>query len=402
MLLDGSYPSDIRVRKEAESLATYHEVFILCNKAHDEPVFETLNGVKIIRKIKYQGTVQKGIIDVLSAVNFVNPFIKKILSDFIKENNIDVIHVHDLPLAKTAFLIAKKHRIKTVLDLHENYPAALKTWFSWRKNPIVRMKNSIFFGYRRWRKHESNILKKYDVLIAVVDEMKERLMEQHDILEDKIVVVTNAEKKEFAKNFEKLDSNYFSDYSDRFIISYVGGFGPHRGLHTAIEGMKWVSKEIPEAILLLVGPSHPDVRSHLGSIIDECNVQDFVVIKGRTPFSKVMAIMKNSDVNIIPHVSNEHTESTVPHKLFQILLSGKPLLVSDCAPLRRITKEHNIGSCFEAENPESFAKQIIEIYTHYDEALQMSKRGYDQTYNGALNWESMSKELITLYDNLSH
>jgi glycosyltransferase involved in cell wall biosynthesis len=146
-----------------------------------------------------------------------------------------------LPLAKTAFLAAKKYQLKTVLDLHENYPAALKTWFSWRKNPIIRLKNTLFFSYNRWRNYEAKIIKKYDVLIAVVDEMKQRLVDQHQIDPGKIVIVPNAEKKDFAKNFETHLPDYFKEEKERFIISYVGGFGPHRGLHTAILGMKEIS-----------------------------------------------------------------------------------------------------------------------------------------------------------------
>lgn len=400
MVLDGHYPSDIRVRKEAESLAEQHDVFVLCTRANNTPSFEIVNGVNTLRKIKYHSKTQKGLIDVLSSINFINPVVKNTLSNFVKKNKIDVIHVHDLPLAKTAYIVAKKHGIKTVLDLHENYPAALKTWFSWRKNYLVRLKNKLFFGYRRWRKYESMILKKYDVLISVVDEMKERLINQHNISENKIIVVPNAEKKEFAKNFEKHCSNYFLDYSNRFIISYVGGFGPHRGLHTAIEAMNLISKKIPNALLVLVGPSNKDVRCHLESIVTKNNLTEFVLIKKREPFSKVMSIMKNSNVNIIPHVSNEHTESAVPHKFFQILLSGKPLLVSDCAPMKRIIKERNVGNWFKAENSEDFAKQIIEIHENYESALEKAKNGYNETFNGHLNWEFMSKELLTLYDNL--
>ncbi|MFT5761966.1 MAG: glycosyltransferase involved in cell wall biosynthesis [Polaribacter sp.] len=401
MLLNGNYPADIRVRKEAETLVeNNHSVFVLCKKNTDEREYEVVNGVQVIRKIEYKSVAHEGIIDVIASIGFVHPFFKKELPYFIKENKIEVLHVHDLPLAKTAFLAAKKRKLKTVLDLHENYPAALMTWFSWRKNPIIRLKNNLFFSYNRWTKHESRIIKKFDVLIAVVDEMKQRLIAQHTISENKIVIVPNSEKKEFIKNFDDSAANYFTGLEDKFIISYVGGFGPHRGLHTAILGMKTISEKIPNALLVLVGPANNDVRNYLQNLITQNNLEKFVEIRGREPFKNVVNIMKNSSVNIIPHISNEHTESAVPHKFFQILLSGKPLLVSDCAPMKRLVNQFEIGTYFESENSQSFANAIIEVHSKYDVALEKAKKGNHESLNGELNWEFTSKNLVHLYDNL--
>jgi len=400
MLLNGNYPADIRVRKEAETLVNNHSVFVLCKRNPDEKEYEVVNGVQVIRKIEYKSLAHEGIIDVIASVSFMHPFFKAKLPYFIKENTIDVLHVHDLPLAKTAFLAARKYHLKTVLDLHENYPAALMTWFSWRKNPIIRLKNKLFFGYKRWRNYESRMLKKYHIIITVVDEMKQRLIAQHNLSKDNIVIVPNAEKKEFAKNFDAKTPSYFEDFQNRFIISYVGGFGPHRGLHTAILGMNAISEKIPNALLVLVGPANKDVRSHLQHLIKENNLEHFVQIRGREPFENVVNIMKSSSVNIIPHISNEHTESAVPHKFFQILLSGKPLLVSDCAPMKRLINEHAIGNCFESENPKSFANSILNIHSDYKAALEKAKKGNEESLNGDLNWEFTSKNLVHLYDNL--
>lgn len=400
MLLNGSYPSDIRVRKEAETLAVKHSVFVLCTKKPSEKALEIVNGVTVVRSISYKSLAHEGIVDVIASINFVHPFFKKELPKFIQEHTIEVLHVHDLPLAKTALIAAKKYQLKTVIDLHENYPAALLTWFSWRKNPIIRLKNKLFFGYQRWRAYEAKVVQQFDYVIAVVDEMKERLIEQHQLPADKIVIVSNAEKKEFAKNFEQESADYFSDHTDRFIISYVGGFGPHRGLHIAIEGMRMIAQEQPRALLVLVGPANNDVRAHLQQLIAKYQLENSVLIKGSEPFKNVINIMKSSDLNIIPHTSNEHTESAVPHKFFQILLSGKPLLVSDCKPMKRFVLEHQIGNYFEADKPESFAKEVLQIYNSYDAALEKANRGLEQSLEGNLNWEYLSSNLVHLYDNL--
>ncbi|MEE9407634.1 MAG: glycosyltransferase [Polaribacter sp.] len=401
MILDGFYPADIRVRKEAESLAEKHTVFILCCRKNKEIEEETINKVSVLRRIQYKSFTEKGLIDIRIAINFIHPKFHKILPKIIERNNISVIHVHDLPLAKTGYLAAKRYNLKAVLDLHENYAAALLTWFSWRKNLIVRLKNKIFFNYNRWQNYENKIIKKYDKIIAVVDEMKERIIFDNEIDDKKIIVVTNTEKKEFAANFSLEQDGVFKEYKDKFIISYVGGFGPHRGLQTAIEAMVLISKEISNALLALIGPANKDVKDYLENLIDKFNVRENVVVYGSQPFENVVRIMQSSSVNIIPHISNLHTESTIPHKLFQILLANKPLLVSDCAPLKRVVETNDIGFVFKAGDANSFAEEVFRIHSNYSVAVTKADNGYKLAYNENLNWEFTAKKLLHLYDNLS-
>ncbi|WP_288955416.1 glycosyltransferase [uncultured Polaribacter sp.] len=401
MILDGYYPADIRVRKEAESLSLNHNVFVLCNKKENEKLKEVIKNVSVLRYITYKNFTEKGFIDIRLAINFIHPKFKTMLHRIIQQYKIDVLHVHDLPLAKTGYVFAKKYNLVSVLDLHENYAAALLTWFSWRKNIFIRLKNKIFFGYKRWQNYENKIIKKYDHIIAVVEEMKNRIVADTGVDNQKITVITNSEKKEFANNFKSQHNSFFKENKDKFIISYVGGFGPHRGLQTAIEGMQYVVKEIPNALLVLIGPANNDVKDHLHQLIDEFGVGKNVVIYKSQPFKYVVQIMKESDINIIPHISNLHTESTIPHKLYQILLSKKPLLVSDCTPLKRVVETNGIGAIFKAGKGKSFARHIADIYHNYEKSIQKAKKGYDLAYKGDLNWEFTSKNLLHLYDNLS-
>ncbi len=401
MLLDGFYPSDIRVQKEAESLITQHKVFILCCKKAGEKETEIINGVKVYRSIQYKNNAHRGIIDIRLAINFIHLYFKKELPIFIKENHINVLHVHDLPLARTGYLAAKKFQLKTVLDLHENYAAALLTWFIWRKSWIIQLKNKLFFSYGRWMRYEANIIKKYDAVIAVVEEMKERLIAKHTMDFSKITVVSNTEKKSFSLNFNDEKTDYFKEYQNRFIISYVGGFGPHRGLHTAIEAMSTIVKTIPKALLVLIGPASKDVRIYLEELVEKYALQKHVLIKGSQPYKDVIRIMSSSHINMIPHISNEHTESTIPHKLFQILLSQKPLLVSDCLPMKRVVTDNNIGTVFKAGDSYDFSKTIFEMHANYDAVLEIAKKGYDAAKNGNLNWEYSTKDLFQLYCNLA-
>src|SRR5204862_2873088 len=129
--------------------------------------------------------------DVLMSIFFVHLKFLNAGRKLLLKENIPVLHIHDLPLAGTALQLKKELGTKVVVDFHENYPEALKTWFKWKKNPIARIKNYLFMNPTRWTEFEKRASEQSDAIIAVVDEMKERITNEHHIKPEKITVVTN-------------------------------------------------------------------------------------------------------------------------------------------------------------------------------------------------------------------
>ena len=398
MIVDGAYPNDIRVRKEAEALAEKgKKVLVVCPRKKNDLEFETVNKVSILRIGKNYTIAKKGIYDIIESATNINPLFYFGLKKAFKKYKIDCLHVHDLPLAGTGFKFRNNVK-KIYLDLHENYPEALKTWFLWKQNSVIKVKNALFFNSENWSKKEKKYCEKYDKVICVVEEMKAKLIAKFNIENEKLIVVSNHEKKSFAANFnEEVAQNIISNKD--FSITYVGGFGPHRGLQTAIEAMPKIVKHIPNAKLFLIGKGSADVETKLRDIVKEFNVENSVVFVGYRPFKEVSTIMQKTNVNIIPHLANDHTDNTIPHKLFQIMMSKSLLLVSSCKPLMRIVTKYNAGIVFNADDANDFAKKVILIHQNYDEYQIKTQNAFDAVMNKGENWEQESLKLLNLYTN---
>lgn len=398
MIVDGAYPNDIRVRKEAEALAEKgKKVLVVCPRKKNDLENEIVNNVTIFRIGKNYTTAKKGIFDIIESATNMNLLFYFGLKKAFKKYQIDFLHVHDLPLAGTGYKF--KNNVKKIyLDLHENYPEALKTWFLWKQNSIIKVKNALFFNSENWSKKEKKYCNKYDKVICVVEEMKSKLIAKFNIENEKLIVVSNHEKKSFSDNFnEEVAQNIISNKD--FSITYVGGFGPHRGLQTAIEAMPKVLKNIPNAKLFLIGKGSADVETKLREIVKEFNVENSVVFVGYRPFKEVSTIMQKTNVNIIPHLANDHTDNTIPHKLFQIMMSKSLLLVSSCKPLKRIVTKYDAGIVFNADDANDFAEKVISIHQNYDEYQIKTQNAFDAVMNKEENWEQESLKLFNLYAN---
>lgn len=397
MLLNAPYPADIRVKKETDALIKAgFEIHLLCLRKKDQSKTELFEGIHVHRIDAGKNNYQLAFWDVIMSLQFVHPKFKNKMRQIVAEEKIERVHVHDLPLVGTALSLRNEFGFKVVADMHENYPEALRTWFAWKKNPLVRIKNSLFMNPKRWTHFENLACVQSDHVIAVVEEMRDRIIKEHSVKENKITVVTNTEDVSFVQ--QPVDTAVYNSLKGKFIITYSGGIGPHRGVDTAIKAMEQLKDEA-NIQLAIVGFGSPSVMDSLKSLVTELQLTS-VHFLGYQPFSKFYGYMSLADVNVIPHQSNGHTDNTVPHKLFQGMMAGKPLLVSSSAPLKRLVERYQSGLVFSAGDPLDFAEKVLTLYKDSSLCEKLGNSGKRVTLHENVNWDHDQEALINLYNTL--
>lgn len=402
MILNATYPKplDIRVRKEYSALLEAgFKVTLLCLQGEKQLLEEVYEGITIWRVKAGKSVYHLAFWDVIMSIRFVHPIFLRALRKLAKEQAVDAIHVHDLPLVGTALRLRKEHpTVKVVFDMHENYAEALKIWFQWKTNLIARLKNTLFLRPSQWLLYEKQAITEADHVLAVVAEMKERIITAYKVPSDKVTVVSNTEPIEFTN--QKIDGSVYKKYEGKFILTYTGAIGPHRGVDTVIESFQYL-KEYKDIAFVVVGSGSQDVMNNLTKLIADYHLEDQVFLEGHKPFQLVYSYMKLADVNIIPHKINQQNEHVVPHKLFQSMLASRPLLVCSSTPLKRIVTETNSGRVFTAENSKSCAEEILAFYKHREESIQLGKAGYQAASTGQYSWEVTAADLVKVYHKLS-
>ena len=137
-------------------------------------------------------------------------------------------------------------------------------------------------------------------------------------------------------------------------------------------------------------------------IVKENKIEDHVQLIGYRPFKEVSAIMSASSINIIPHNADEHTNNTIPHKLFQIMLSRSLLMVSSCKPLKRIVEKYDAGLVFEAGNSIDFSDKVIEAFTNFESIRSKTENAFNAVMEKGENWDTESLKLIDLYNKVEN
>lgn len=391
MILDNEFNNDKRVLNEAAALTEAgFNVYVLCfdwgNHDSDE-----LNGVKISR-IKASKKISFKMRALTNTVfDYYTSYWAKRIIDFVQKNNIDVIHVHDLYMIGSVLKAKKKIRrkIKIVGDLHENYVAGLQGYrFS------TTFPGNILISINKWKKTEKKWISSLDYAITVVEEMKNRISAYID--PEKIYIYENLVKISDFTHY-KIDKSVEDKYKNKFVLSYVGGFDYHRGLHTVIDSLKFL-KDLSDLKLCLVG-SGKNINE-LKQQAEENKVLHLIEWEGWQKYERLPNYFYNSDIGLIPHLKSVQTDNSSPNKLFQYMLTEVPVIVANCNSIQRVLEETESGLIFSSNNPVELAERIRYLYNHPEERKKLGANGKKAVLE-KYNYSKTKENLINLYKKIS-
>jgi glycosyltransferase involved in cell wall biosynthesis len=377
MVLDREFPPDIRVENEIDALVSAgHTVHIACYTRKNKPEFEKTGKITVYRK-PISSFIYKSSVASLT-LPFYCRFWKKFLSRILESQSFDVIHVHDLPLVGLGVRLKNIFRVKLVADLHENWPAFLN--ISKHSTTFTgRIVSPIFL----WRRFEKKVLTYSDAVIVVVDEARKRLVDL-GIDAKKIFVVSNT------INLDEMKPLPPESKHTGIILYYAGGINYHRGLQNVIKAMH--KSENPNLKFMILGDG--SYKNELEALVEKLAMSKQIIFCGYQPFTKVMEMLSEADYALIPHLKTEHTDSTIPHKLFQYMYLQKPVIASDCLPIKRIVEETGSGVIYPADDITYLGELLNQLGTlNYTGMAAGGKNAVIEKYN----WNRDSEVLLNLY-----
>ena len=390
MILDALFPPDPRVENEAVSLIKAgHEVFLFCLHYGNQKQSEIIKGIHIKRylsnKIEYK----------LSALAYTIPLYTTCMTskivNFIKTHTIEAIHIHDIRIAQAVFNANKKYNLPTVLDLHENRPEIMKFYPHLSKFP-----GKYLISPKKWINKEEEFIIKSTKVIVVTSESKDEILKRVDVEANNIIEIPNTVRENFYKN-PKLFTKISHQYSNKFVLLYIGDTGIRRGLITAVKSISLIKNKIENIKLVIVGKNSSD--SILKKLVKDLQIESYVDFLGWKDQYLFQSYILSSDILISPLYRNLHHDTTYANKIFQYMSLGKPILVSDAIAQKKIVEKNNTGLVHKEKNAQDFSDKVLILYNNKNLRNELGKNGKEFIEN-KFSWEKTSNKLLHLYDNL--
>jgi glycosyltransferase involved in cell wall biosynthesis len=312
------------------------------------------------------------------------------LEHALADGDYSVLHWKNLDGALRAAEIAQQHGCAFVLDLHENHPYNM--WSTARDSGA----RGRLYDIVAWFDYERRALEQADAVLVTIDEMAQRLVGMHDTDPGKISVVHNTEPPERWANVPS-PPDLAERFGGRLVMLYGGGCARHRGLDTIIKALPLLRDELPHLELVIVGdggalPLWRELATRRG-------VDDRVHFEGWRSFSELQGYHRVASFGVVPHHKYGQTDNTVPHKLYQNMISGLPTLVSSCHSLQRIIGETRAGLVFEAGFPES-ASDAIRRLDDPELRAGLAENARAAVARPPFSWQSSEERLRAVYRRL--
>ena len=353
---DADYPWDIRVEKVVLSMIEAgHSVDLVCRNQGRHPRIET-NGRFTIRRLP---ALPRTFGPLHTLCNFplpVNPVWVSAIVHAIRDGHADLILVRDLPLALPAAILGKIYRIPVVFDMAEHYPAMLEDRLRYTPTGMLG-RLARHPGMARFI--ERTTLRFVAHTLVVVEESRDRLVGAGYPF-GKVTVVSNTPRLD---QWESRDVRGVQvAYNGTVNLLYLGNLDGIRGLDVSIRALRILKDQGHKAHLTVIGDG-PSLTS-LRQMADELGVGDRAEFVGRlslhdeAAMMRIKEIMGRSHIGLIPHYATEACNTTVPNKLFDYMVMGLPVIVSDMKPTARIVNQEQCGEVFKDRDPIDLARCV--------------------------------------------
>ena len=176
---------------------------------------------------------------------------------------------------------------------------------------------------------------------------------------------------------------------DKKIILYTGHLYAWKGVENLIRATEYLDKDF---VVYIVGGTEKDIQTFKEAYSSKSSLR----IVGYRPHAQMPLWQKAADVLVIPNTAKEKISKyyTSPMKLFEYLMSKRPIIASDLPSIREIAKEADI-IYFEADNPKNLSEAI-------EKALARNL-GIDYKKNEEIiNVHSWSKRAERILKNIKH
>ncbi|MFC1962400.1 glycosyltransferase family 4 protein [Chloroflexota bacterium] len=224
--------------------------------------------------------------------------------------------------------------------------------------------------------------------LIVITHRLEELYVNGGIPKEKILVAPDGvDLKMFDQPISKEDARKeLRIPSEENMICYAGHLYDWKGAHVLAMSMRYLPDDCTS---YFIGGMKEDIV-RFGKFIKEHGITNVVTV-GHVPPTMVPKYLSASDVLVLPNIRKGLSEYTSPLKLFEYLVSKRPIVASDLPSLREVLNAEN-AILAEPGDPEALAEAIKKVLHDEDLAKQIAEKAHadGQQYS----WEKRAEKIL--------
>jgi glycosyltransferase involved in cell wall biosynthesis len=296
------------------------------------------------------------------------------LWNVLAEGKFDVIHAHHVEGLLTALPSRLRTRAPIVYDAHTMLASELPSYGPKRSRSMVQR-----FGH--WL--DGALPRRADHIVSVTTDIRNRLVSEHGIAEDRISVVTNGvEMERFIVP---------APPSDGVVrIIYSGTLAPYQDVDLLLEAFARAWRVRND--LRLVFSVSSSFRSYL-SHVARLGIKDAVEVIPDN-FEELATRLAGSAMAVLPRTQCDG----IPQKLLNYMAAAKPIVSS--AGSAKVIENERTGLVVPNGDVEAFSRAILRFAANPAYAQELGLAARDHVVKN-YSWEQAAEKVERVYDALT-
>jgi glycosyltransferase involved in cell wall biosynthesis len=383
---NSTYPPDVRVRYEAETLAAAgYEVSVIVPRASGQPWHETIRGVRVFRYP--QPPMGHGVLSYIVEFGYsTTAAALGVLWRWLRDG-LDVIHVHNPP--DTLFMTALLPRLGGKMLVYDHHDLAPELYLSKYANPRGTLYR-LLVRLERWSCRLANRV------IEVNESYRQTDIERNHVAPERAWVVRNGPDLQRV-SLRPPDPELRARAAT--LIAYVGNMASQDGLDHLLGALHKLSYELgyQDWFCAIVGKA--EAPEKLRALSDQLGLGERVWFTGFIPDEQMLTILSSADICVTPDPANPLNNKSTMIKVMEYMALGKPVVAYDLAEHRVSAGEAALYA--RPDDTHDMACQIARLIDDPELRARMGAIGR-QRVEQELAWDYSAQRLLKFYDALAH
>jgi len=290
----------------------------------------------------------------------------------------DLYHFHDPELIPVGLFLRARGK-KVIYDVHENVPKdiLLKQYLpQWSRRLLSSVMGQL----------EVSASRRLSALVTVSPVIADRFVGRNA----RTVLIHN-----FPDLAELTGCTEVPWESRKPLVVFPGGILPERGIRQMVHAMAC----LPDSTKATLEIASSDFPEDLWAELNRHPGWSRVRFLGCLNRIQIVELLGRASAGLVLYLPEEQNTCALPHKLFEYMAAGIPVIASDFPLWRRILRGIDCAIFVNPLEPRAIAEAIEYLLAHPAECERMGRNG-QQAVRSSFNWDSQAQELVKLYKGL--
>lgn len=303
---------------------------------------------------------EKGIKTFIADISKLNPSEIGKIKKIIKDENIDIVHAHDVKPSIAGYLAARSLKVPVISHIHVNY-----LWM--KDNKIMTLIDRYFRN-------------KYRLSIACSELVRDYYLENNSKVQPQSVLyLDNAFNFSEFEKVNIVDKDKFKDQlnvnKDKYIFGFLGRLIAVKGADLLIKSFANIASKNDDAMLMIVGDG--EERSKLEELVKQLNIEDKVYFAGYQ--KNVYDYMNIFDCFILPSI-----REGLPIAVLEAMAMKKPVISTPVAGLAKLIKNKQNGIMLTKRTEDELTESMTMLYENRQLGVEIGENAHNyliENYN---------------------